>query len=587
MVTFLISTSNELELSILKKAFSSMGISVLEFKPDFQYCLKMMQYIPNLIIIEIPRKNIDEFLFIKNVKKRKVLQDIPIFGYGNSINEQTMNFYCQQGLKEYFIRPLSFTNLLNSIPPDLKKIINSKDKQPLPNNKSEDIEILLDRKTLPSKKIDIIQKHISNVMAFPFTVSKVLKLTADKKAGADDLAKVISTDPIITANILKVSNTIFFAGSNRRITSVKDAIVRIGFNETRKIVLSMSVMELLNTDNKNVGFNRVDFWYHSLACALFSERIARKINSLNNDIAFLAGLLHDFGIILLDEFFPDIFTQSLEKTTNEGGLFIEKVNDILGITHNDVIEKLFMKWKLPEILIESILNHHLIFSDSSNEKLINPLSLCVALGNILAKTICFGMECDQFICPVDNNIFSTIKMLKGFNPDFLAGVFLDIKTYRNFLKLEERDLPYSTSDINRGREKSIGFINHANDLFLPPVLYFGKENISVSIFNTIDNLDNNEYDIIIIWAGDTLTLDGAMQILQNYKKSEKMIQNKEKVDQARITPVLFCLKNNSNIEKFKNNTEINFILQHIDMRLFDMQVVEMISEKGKKSNADM
>lgn len=579
MLQFMISTKNKLELGILKKAFTSMDIAVIEFKPEFKYCLKMMQYTPDIIIIEITPNKTDELQFIHTAKKRKALENIPIIGYGNRVNKQTLELYCCHGILNYFSRPLSFTNLMKSINPELKKVKKSINKLSTSINKSQDIEILLDKNTLPSKKNEIMQKHVSNVLAFPFTVSKVLKISADEKAGAAELAKVIATDSVVTTNILKISNTVFFASSSKRITSIKEAIVRIGFNETRKIALSMAVMKLVDPDNRNFGFNRVDFWYHSLICALISERIARRLNDINNDTAFLAGLLHDFGVILLDEFFPEIFTRSLEKTTNEGNLFIDNVEEILGITHNDVIKNLFTEWKIPEDIIEAILNHQLIYSKSSNEKRLSLLSCCVALGNILAKALLFGKECDQLVCPIDNSVFTRLKMMAGFNADFLAGIYLDMKMYRKSLKLEDRDCPLLQSDINRGPEKNIGIINYANDIFIPPVQYLRTEDIPVTIFKPTDEPDDAEYDIILLWADETLTPEKALPFSQKYKGKGTSLSNMQETNGSTNAPLLICLRDTSNLDAFKNLAGIKVIPQNIDLRLFDMQVTEIISKK--------
>ncbi len=203
----------------------------------------------------------------------------------------------------------------------LKTLNKTIEKRDIASERKEDISLILHPDTEPGRKIGAMVRHIANLAAFPFIVAKVLKIAGDEGTGAIELARAARADPYIVAHLLKISNSVFFASTHHRINSVKDAIIRIGFMETRRIVMGMSVMKLFETRNKNLGFDRVDFWYHSLAVAIIAEHAARRAGSVDAEEAFLAGLLHDLGIILLDDYFPEVFDAVLHDTAQHAGSF--------------------------------------------------------------------------------------------------------------------------------------------------------------------------------------------------------------------------------------------------------------------------
>jgi len=316
MLCFLLIIENEKERQILSVAFEQMKIKVITSTPTYSNYVKATQYNPDLILMEIPRINTDQVHFVNLVRKNYKTKKIPVFAYGAKIEEGIKRHLMQNGISVYIEKPLKFSNLMQTI----KKYLQMSKKSLADvevKNKSEkegDIEQIIDMRTIASRKIDLIIKHISKCMAFPFTVARVLQLSEDSKSGAVDLAKTIEADPVIAALLLKISNSVFFASLNTRISSIKDAIVRIGFKETKRIVTTMSVMNtFVGTTQKSAGFSALDFWYHSLTTALVAEQLARNLTEVKRDEVFLSGLLHDFCIIILNEFYPALFEKSWKK----------------------------------------------------------------------------------------------------------------------------------------------------------------------------------------------------------------------------------------------------------------------------------
>jgi putative nucleotidyltransferase with HDIG domain len=520
MFSLMLISKNEREKQVLRQAFEQQQIKVLISEPDYPNFLNVMQYNPDAAIIELPRTCIDQLHFAGLIKKHKRTKSTPILGYGEPVDEGVKHGIANSGILLYFHRPLRFTAIMKVLLEIAKQRNKTLGVQPVQQaERDADFQKIMSTETLPQQKIDLMVKHVSKFMAFPFTVAKVMHLSDSDKSGAADLARVIEADPVISASILKVSNTVFFASLNRRISSIRDALVRIGFRETKRIVMSFAVMSLFGKDDKNLGFNRMDFWYHSLSTGIIAERLARHMGGLDSEEAFLAGLLHDFGIIILDEFFPQIFAQVMDKTTGSGAQFIDKETAMIGINHNDLVAELFRAWKMPEAIIDGVLLQYKAHElkdalDTPGKK----IALCVAMGNILAKAAVLGRGCDCYVRPLDAWMFQVVKMARGFDAEFMEKLYRDIDLYRHFLKLEQQEFIKPSADNIETEKKRIGLSNLAADLFVPLRIYLEKEGFSVADVDLTEDLKtyDDKFDAVVLWTSaiDAKTLKGVAGLVR-------------------------------------------------------------------------
>jgi HD-like signal output (HDOD) protein len=586
----MIISEHERETQILKLAFEQKNLAVKVSSPDYQNFLKIQQYIPDILLLELPRMAHAQLHFAELIKRNKKTRLIPIISYGDALDEGSKKGLIGKGLYKYLERPLKFSVLLEVIGANLKK--QNKElgmSKPAPTDKDKDIEQILNKETLGSKKIELMTNHVAGLMAFPFTVARVLQLAESEKSAATDLAKVIQTDPVISAQLLKISNSVLFASLNRRIGSVKDAIIRVGFRETKRLVMSMTVMGLVSEKNKNLGFDRTDFWYHSLVCGIIAERFAKQLGTVNTEEAFLAGILHDFGILLMDEFFPSIFSKVLEDTTNTSGQFITSEKTLLGVTHNDMIAELFSKWKLPESVTDGIIHQYQFREYKDNlDAPGKKISLCVGLADILAKTVSLGRECDQFVTPVENWVFEQVKMPGGVSKNLLEDISNQMKLYKDFLKLDKNKNAGNAQDggpdIDALEKIKIGMVNCAKDIFIPPLTYLQNEGYGVMPLVRLDALKT--YDrtlhIICLWADNTMSAEAIRQFTQIARFSDQPDK------QPGMAPVLVF------IDDLKN---ISFISKSFDVRQLDanipgiidgavVRLVKQNADKNEKVSAD-
>lgn len=205
-------------------------------------------------------------------------------------------------------------------------------------------------------------ESISNLPTIPVIISQVLDMIDNDGASASSLSSIVEQDQTLTAHVLKVANSPFY-GFSRRIATVELAIVVLGMNEIKDIVYSLVVRRLFTKVRKSV-FDVNGFWRYSVFCGSCARFLARKFGYRLAGEAFVAGLVHDIGILIIVEYFTKeylIIKQLVEET---GCSLVEVENQVLGNNHSEIGAWFGGKWNLPDNLCNAIRDHH-----STNESI--------------------------------------------------------------------------------------------------------------------------------------------------------------------------------------------------------------------------
>jgi HD-like signal output (HDOD) protein len=147
---------------------------------------------------------------------------------------------------------------------------------------------------------DFLKKVLSDnreLASLPQTLAEVLRVTRDDRSSAQDMATVIMKDPALTARVLRIVNSAYY-GLGRQIGSISQSIMTIGMRQVSALALSSSVYKM--TDNWSSGFDRRLFWRHSLEVAIAARMIAEHVKWKNVEEPWVAGLLHDIGLLVLE-----------------------------------------------------------------------------------------------------------------------------------------------------------------------------------------------------------------------------------------------------------------------------------------------
>jgi putative nucleotidyltransferase with HDIG domain len=208
-----------------------------------------------------------------------------------------------------------------------------------------------------TQKIKRITESIISLPTLPTVVSKMIQLVDNPKTSASSLARLIYTDQALTARILKLANSAYY-GFPREISTVKMAIVVLGFNTVKEMGLSLSVFEVFKGGENDTTFDISRFWQHSIGCGSAARMLGRRLNYHLTGEAFVAGLLHDIGKIIFRQYLSKEFMTIINKVS-EGEVDLDEAEmNIIGTTHSQVGAWLAEKWNLPRIIVDGIAFHH-------------------------------------------------------------------------------------------------------------------------------------------------------------------------------------------------------------------------------------
>ncbi|GAB4175811.1 MAG: HDOD domain-containing protein [Calditrichia bacterium] len=200
-------------------------------------------------------------------------------------------------------------------------------------------------------------QSISKLSTLPVIAAKVVSMVENPKTTASELGKVISTDQALTSRILRLANSAYY-GFPRKISTLTLAIVVLGFSTLKDLVLSISILGNFKTDKEHELFDPALFWEHGFTVAIASKIIAEDMRMSAKGEAFVAGLLHDIGSLVLFEYFHDEFNKIVETAKTEKLNILEAEKKVLGINHATIGGWLAESWHLPETLYQTIAYHH-------------------------------------------------------------------------------------------------------------------------------------------------------------------------------------------------------------------------------------
>ena len=227
----------------------------------------------------------------------------------------------------------------------------------------------------------------ADLPTIPVVAIKVMELIESDTATAEELAKIVSSDPAVAARVLKISNSSFY-GCRRQIQTLSGAIMILGFSTLRSLVVAASVKQVY----KPYGLTEKMLWEHSFAAGLAAKIIANRTRAANEEEAFLAGLFHDIGKIIMNTLDRNKFQEVMQHCYNEGISFGQAEKGVYPFTHDEVGAHVIKKWNFPEVLTTAILQHHkLEFTELDDPSVVN-LTAVTALADLFCLKLGIGVR---------------------------------------------------------------------------------------------------------------------------------------------------------------------------------------------------
>ena len=237
-----------------------------------------------------------------------------------------------------------------------------------------------------------IRIYIARMPSLSTTVTKVLETCNNPDASPNDLNRVISLDPVLTGQVLRLINSAYYALPHP-ITSLTRAIIMLGLNTVKNLALSFAIMETMSGKGAFRVFSINDFWAHSLCVAVAARHLSmvKGASVSSREDFFIAGLLHDLGKIPLNKQLPDQYRRVLDVSRDEQRPLQELEHELLGFDHCMVGELIAQKWQLGANLMQSLVYHHKPDEVSPTDR---PFVTLVALANSYANLLRVGSAGD-------------------------------------------------------------------------------------------------------------------------------------------------------------------------------------------------
>lgn len=246
-----------------------------------------------------------------------------------------------------------------------------------------------------------IEKFIRRMPSLSTTVGKVMEICSRTDASPNELNKVISLDPVLTGQVLKLINSAYYSLVNK-VTSLTRAITMLGMNTVKNMALSTAIIRSVASSKKSKALPTTKFWAHSIGAGVSAKLLgeAKGLPVMEREELFLAGLLHDLGKVP----FGDEYIEVLNIAKYEQLPLYEVEQDVMGIDHQEVGLMIAEKWKLNKVITECIGNHH--HHDGFESDIGQQIAL-VALGNLYTNILEHGYAGDPF--PREENIEILLK----------------------------------------------------------------------------------------------------------------------------------------------------------------------------------
>ena len=202
--------------------------------------------------------------------------------------------------------------------------------------------------------LDEVVNEIADLRPLGMVATRILQITGDDRFSAHDLAQVIASDQALTAKILRLSNSTYY-GFPRRISTVRDAVVLLGFRAVRSATLASCVIAAM-------GASRIldyrNFWHFSVTVGMLAEVQSRAYRMREHE-AFTAGVMHNVGRLALDQYVPEALQESLKYSAEHGVDLHGAERHVLGFNDAELGGSLARRWSFPESLADAVANHTL------------------------------------------------------------------------------------------------------------------------------------------------------------------------------------------------------------------------------------
>lgn len=278
--------------------------------------------------------------------------------------------------------------------------------------------------------IDKVKDSIDRMPTLSPVIHKINEVMNNVRSSAQDLTDVIQLDPVLAAKVIRMVNSAYF-GLPQEVKSLKQAVIILGINTIKNVALSSAFLSKVNLKG-NTALNGQEFWKHSLSVGVASKLIAKKLGVDQKFIEeyFIAGLIHDIGKVLINNFFPEEMNAILEASSKGDTPITDIERKVLTLTHEEIGIAIGKKWKFDNNLLYAVGRHHQPVTGG----LAASFSMVVAIADTFVKTMKIGFSGNYTIEPIPEEVWQALNFNEESAFDVLSSINDEIEKAVLFLK---------------------------------------------------------------------------------------------------------------------------------------------------------
>lgn len=291
---------------------------------------------------------------------------------------------------------------------------------------------------LDDRTRDLIQrrvlKRVKDIPSLPQFVIETLGKLDDPKSSATDVGQKLSLDEGLVVRVLRLANSAYY-GLSRKITGVSEAISFLGFKTVKSIVLAASVYKFMDSAFSGYALDRGSLWKHSQSVAAVSRYLAEKLKKGDPEEAYIGGMMHDIGKIVLNDYVRFGYSIILRLVEEDKVPFCEAERQVLGFDHAQVGGLVLEQWNLPDSYALIASYHHMPWELPSDKAAFQPVVDIVHIANAMCIMLGAGIGGDglQYNISTDSlerlGIESEIEVLMSEFVDILSSLEEELKEH--------------------------------------------------------------------------------------------------------------------------------------------------------------
>ncbi len=273
--------------------------------------------------------------------------------------------------------------------------------------------------------MQVIDDYINNVRflpAAPRVVPELMKLLNQTDVDSSKVVKLISFDPALTANVLRICNSAYF-GAASPTSDLQEAVTRLGFQQVYQLVAAATGARMLGAAQPGYGLNQGELWKHSVAVAVTAQLMAKKLGDDDN-LVFTAALLHDIGKIILAQALESIYPKLVKETEMNQQSLLESEKKLLGVQHAEVGARLLERWKFPPNIVSAVWFHHTPKGAGKHQR----LAAYIYMGDMIAHFMGHGYGHLPFALRGRSDALTILGLTSESIPEFLMEAFDQMHT---------------------------------------------------------------------------------------------------------------------------------------------------------------